>query len=536
MCGIVSYIGNIDREVERRLHATFSRHTYRGPDHQAWQRIDPYTIFGFQRLAIRGLGGAGNQPLWSADRRDAIICNGEIYNEAALYELLGIARPAGVSDCAVILPVIRRFGIHRACQLLDAEFAFVYRDVSAGVTYAARDPIGIRPLFYGTPSTGGGLVFASEIKFLHGVCSEIKPFPPGHLYDGERFVPYRDIAQCERPVTDDDGGVSAALEQLLIAAVRKRLVADVSVGFLLSGGLDSSLVCAIAARDAAASSGAPIETFAVGMLEDAIDVKYAEIVARHIGSNHHNVFVTQDQARAALDDVIFHLETWDITTIRASIGMYLVCKHIRHHTDIKVLLTGEVSDELFGYKYTDYAPSALAFQREAEKRVRELHRYDVLRADRCISAHSLEARVPFGDLDLVAYVMAIDPERKLNKTRMGKALLRRAFADKGYLPDSILWREKAAFSDAMGHSLVDSIKDHANRTYTEHDLREASRRFPHAPPFTKESLLYREIFERHFPGRAELIPDYWMPNKHWEHCNVADPSARVLPNYGASGR
>jgi asparagine synthase (glutamine-hydrolysing) len=291
-------------------------------------------------------------------------------------------------------------------------------------------------------------------------------------------------------------------------------------------------VCAIAARE----TSSPIETFSVGMIDDAIDIKYAEIVARHIGSNHHNVYVTLDQAREALEEVIFHLETWDITTIRASIGMYLVCKHIHKHTDIKVLLTGEVSDELFGYKYTDYAPSALAFQQEAEKRVRELHLYDVLRADRCISAHSLEARVPFGDLDFASFVMAINPERKLNKTQRGKALLRRAFANKNYLPDSILMREKAAFSDAMGHSLVDSIKDHANRVYSDADVHRASARFRHAPPFTKESLLYREIFERLFPGRAELIPDYWMPNKAWENCNVSDPSARVLPNYGASGR
>jgi asparagine synthase (glutamine-hydrolysing) len=248
------------------------------------------------------------------------------------------------------------------------------------------------------------------------------------------------------------------------------------------------------------------------------------------------VFITQDQALEALEQVIFHLETWDITTIRASIGMYLVCKYIKANTDIKVLLTGEVSDELFGYKYTDYAPSAEAFQREAEKRVRELHLYDVLRADRCISAHSLEARVPFGDLAFASYIMSLDPERKLNRTGTGKAMLRRAFAGKSYLPDSILMREKAAFSDAMGHSLVDSIKDYATKRYSESDVRHARSRFAHASPFTKESLLYREVFEKLFPGRAALIPDYWMPNKDWENCDVSDPSARVLPNYGASGQ
>lgn len=532
MCGILSYVGNIDSDTDAQLQKAFYRYTYRGPDHQVWQRIDERTAFGFQRLAIRGLGEAGNQPLWSADRRDALICNGEIYNESALYDLLGIAKIPNASDCAVILPLVRRFGIRRACELLDSEFAFVYYDGEARKVYAARDPIGIRPLFYGTPHTGEGILFASEVKFISSVCRTVKPFPPGHFYDGERFVSYRDIAHVSRPVHDDEPAMLARLRHLLVEAVRKRLVADVRVGFLLSGGLDSSLVCAIAARE----TSSPIETFSVGMLDDAIDIKYAEIVARHLGSNHHNVYVTLDQAREALEEVIFHLETWDITTIRASIGMYLVCKHIHEHTDIKVLLTGEVSDELFGYKYTDYAPSAVAFQQEAEKRVRELHLYDVLRADRCISAHSLEARVPFGDLDFAAFVMAIDPERKLNKTQRGKALLRRAFANKNYLPDSILMREKAAFSDAMGHSLVDSIKEHASRVYSDADVNRASARFPHAPPFTRESLLYREIFERLFPGRAELIPDYWMPNKAWENCNVSDPSARVLPNYGASGR
>jgi len=531
MCGIVGYIGDIDDDIHARLQAAFGRHPHRGPDHAAWARLDEQTAFGFQRLTIRGLGDAGNQPLWSDDGRDALICNGEVYNEAALYRRLGVAKPPGASDCAVILPMIRGFGIQRTCELLDAEFAFLYHDGATHRTYAARDPIGIRPLFYGVARLGGGMIFGSEVKFLAEVCDEVRPFPPGHLFDGERFVQYRDIAEVAAPIRDDEPTTCATIERLLVAAVRKRLVADVRVGFLLSGGLDSSLVCAIAAREVRA----PIETFAVGMLEDAIDVKYAEIVARHIGSHHHNVFVTKQQALDALDEVIFHLETWDITTIRASVGMYLICKYIKHSTDIKVLLTGEVSDELFGYKYTDYAPSAAAFQHEAQKRLRELHVYDVLRADRCIAAHSLEARVPFGDLELVSYVMALDPERKLNTTNLGKAVLRRAFAGKDYLPDSILLREKAAFSDAMGHSLVDSIKDHATRAYTEADVRQARSRFPHAPPFTKESLLYREIFERHFPGRGALIPAYWMPNKEWEHCDVSDPSARVLPNYGASG-
>ena len=271
------------------------------------------------------------------------------------------------------------------------------------------------------------------------------------------------------------------------------------------------------------------------MSEDAIDLKYAREAADFIGADHTEVYMTPEEVIATLPELIRLLGTFDITTIRASMGMYLVCKAIHETTDIRVLLTGEISDELFGYKYTDFAPSAEAFQDEAEKRVRELHMYDVLRADRCISVNSLEARVPFGDLDFVKYVMALDPEMKLNTYGKGKYLLRHAFDGLGILPDSILWREKAAFSDAVGHSMVDYLKEYAAGVYTDEEFETLRQKYTHARPFTKESLLYREIFERYYPGQAEMITDFWMPNRTWEGCNVDDPSARVLANYGASG-
>ncbi|MGN0974962.1 MAG: asparagine synthase-related protein, partial [Gemmiger sp.] len=302
-------------------------------------------------------------------------------------------------------------------------------------------------------------------------------------------------------------------------------------GFLLSGGLDSSLVCAIAAR----KSDAPIRTFAIGMSEDAIDLKYARQVADYIHSDHREVIITEKDVLAALEPVVYLLGTFDITTIRASIGMYLVCKAIHEQTDIRVLLTGEISDELFGYKYTDFAPSAAEFQAESQKRVRELYMYDVLRADRSISVNSLEARVPFGDLDFVKYVMSIDPEKKLNTYGKGKYLLRKAF-EGDWLPDSILWREKAAFSDAVGHSMVDDLKEYAESLYTDREFAEKAGKYTYGRPFTKESLLYREIFEKYYPGQARMIVDYWMPNKAWPGCNVNDPSARVLTNYGDSGK
>jgi asparagine synthase (glutamine-hydrolysing) len=235
-----------------------------------------------------------------------------------------------------------------------------------------------------------------------------------------------------------------------------------------------------------------------------------------------------------LSTLIYNLETWDITTIRASMGMYLVCKYISENTDVKVLMTGEISDEIFGYKYTDFAPTPEAFQAEARKRIHEIYMYDVLRADRSISSNGLEARVPFGDLDFVSYVMGIPPQKKMNFTGIGKYLLRKSF-EGDYLPHDILYREKAAFSDAVGHSVTDYLKTYAEEMYSDNAFEKTQIKYNHTVPISKESLMYREIFEYHFPGRADLIPDYWMPNKEWENCDVDDPSARVLPNYGKSG-
>ena len=246
--------------------------------------------------------------------------------------------------------------------------------------------------------------------------------------------------------------------------------------------------------------------------------------------------MTREDVLEALPEVIRILGTWDITTIRASIGMYLCCKKIRETTDLRVLMTGEISDELFGYKYTDFAPNEAAFQAEAKKRIDEIHTYDVLRADRCISVNSMEGRVPFGDTELVRYVMSLDPGLKMNRYGIGKYLLRHAFEGQDLLPDSILWREKAAFSDAVGHSMVDELKAFAESRYTDEEYERKRKEYSHGTPFTKESLLYRELFERYYPGQGELIPAFWMPNPDWTGCDVSDPSARVLANYGESGR
>ena len=526
MCSIMGYCDG--GAVLEGFKKGFDRTISRGPDDS--RIIDTGKgLLGFHRLAIMGLTEEGMQP-FELDG-SYVVCNGEIYGFDRLREMLkgrGYSFKSD-SDCEILLPLYKEFGTDMF-KMLDAEFACIIFDAKRQKYIAARDPIGIRPLYYGYDEKGT-IVFASEAKNLVGICQKIMPFPPGHYYEDGEFVCYCDIAKVDGFCFDDLETVCKKIHDKLVAGVEKRLVADAKVGFLLSGGLDSSLVCAIAAG----RSKTPIRTFAIGMSEDAIDLKYAKQVADYIGSNHTEVIITKEQVLKSLEDVIHLLGTYDITTIRASMGMYLLCKWIHEHTDIRVLLTGEISDELFGYKYTDFAPSAEEFQKESEKRIRELHMYDVLRADRCISVNSLEARVPFGDLDFVKYVMSVDPQKKMNVYGKGKYLLRHAF-EGDYLPHDILFREKAAFSDAVGHSMVDYLKEYAESYYTFEEFEKKSSAFTHAKPFTKESLLYREIFEKYYPGQSRMVVDFWMPNKSWEGCDVNDPSARVLSNYGDSGK
>lgn len=510
-------------EAEKAFYETLSR----GPDVSDFYETEKGVV-GFHRLAIMGLTAAGMQPFVRG--KNFCVCNGELYGfrkERAALEKKGYEFVSD-SDCEILLPMYEEYGVELFSRL-DAEFACVIYDGARGEYIAARDPIGIRPLYYGY-TAGGNIAFASEPKNLVTLCKKITPFPPGHYYKGGKFVRYRDMAAVKKKVSCGLDEICANIREKLVAGVEKRLDADAPVGFLLSGGLDSSLVCAIAAK----RSKKPIRTFAVGMEKDAIDLKYAKEVADYIGSEHTEIYMTREEVLDSLEFVIKSLATYDITTVRASMGMYLLCKKIHESTDVRVLLTGEISDELFGYKYTDFAPSAAAFQAESEKRIRELHAYDVLRADRCISVNSLEARVPFGDLAFVEYVMSIDPALKLNSYGKGKYLLRRAF-EGGYLPEHILYREKAAFSDAVGHSMVDDLKAYAETLYGDDWEEQAQKYGYYCKPFTKESLLYREIFEKYYAGQAEMIPGYWMPNKEWEGCNVNDPSARVLSNYGDSG-
>ena len=525
MCAIMGFTSQ--RLCEEEIREYFDRTQSRGPDMSRIERAGPGFLC-FHRLAIMGLHEEGMQPFHLGG--DMCVCNGELYLFRPLKaELAKEYDFVSDSDCEIILPLYHKYGLDMF-SMLDAEFAMIIYDSKRNGFIAARDPIGIRPLFYGYLDDGS-IVFASEAKNLVGLCDEITPFPPGHYYADGKFTRYADLTTVTEYVDDDLDTICKNIREKLILGIDKRLDADAPLGFLLSGGLDSSLVCAVSAR----VLGRHVRTFAIGMDTDAIDLKYARMVADYIGAEHTEVYMTRQQVLDSLEEVVALLGTYDITTIRASMGMYLCCKAIHENTDIRVLMTGEISDELFGYKYTDFAPSPEEFQSEAKKRVDELYMYDVLRADRCISVNSLEARVPFGDLEFVRYVMSIDPKRKMNTYGMGKYLLRRAFERDHLLPEEILWRQKAAFSDAVGHSMVDDLKAYAEEKYTDGEFETLRRKYDYARPFTKESLLYREIFERYYPGQARMVKDFWMPNKAWEGCDVDDPSARVLANYGASG-
>lgn len=497
----------------------------RGPDLSRMLSVgDGYLMF--HRLTIMGLEKSGMQPF--ERNGDAVVCNGELYGFRKMRDELfsGYDFKSG-SDCELLLPLYQRYGTDMF-QMLDAEYALILYDHKSDSLIAARDPIGIRPLFYGYDEDGK-IMFSSEAKNIAGLTETIKPFPPGHYWKDGEFIQYANLTDVAAYSPDEMDAVCAKINEKLTLGIVKRLDADVPLGFLLSGGLDSSLVCAVANK----YLPDPIRTFAIGMVGDAIDLKYAKQVADYLGSEHTEVMMTPQEVIGSLRTIVRILETYDITTIRASVGMYLICKYIHENTNLRVLLTGEISDELFGYKYTDFAPNEEEFQKEAKKRIDEIYMYDVLRADRCISSNSLEARVPFGDLDFVKYVMSINPALKMNRFGQGKYLLRRAF-EGDYLPKEILYREKAAFSDAVGHSMVDQIKAYAEKLYTDEEFAERSKKYTFATPFTKESLLYRELFEAEYPGQAHMVKDFWMPNRSWEGCNVNDPSARVLANYGAS--
>lgn len=457
--------------------------THRGPD-----QFSEMGGISFWRLVING-GEQGQQPINYNDKW-YLVANAEIYN------YIELGGDPSKSDCEVILPTIEKHGLIRACEMMSGDFAFVYTD---GINWwAARDSVGVRPLFWCRHAKG--IAFASEAKALMHLQKRIEVFPPGHIYDSrfDSFVCWSpNYWTCPRDDTDEEF-IQEQIKYLLYNAVDRRVhTSGRPIGFFLSGGLDSSIIAALGKK---CLGGAKIRTFAVG-LEGAPDLLAAREMAKFLDSDHTEVLFTIEEGLAALKDVIWHLESYDTTTVRASVPMYLLSKYIKENTDIRVVLSGEGSDELFGgYLYFHGAPTTDKFGLETNRLVRDVHMFDVLRADRTTAAHGLEVRVPFFDRDVIDYVMdGFATELKRPREGYEKFLLRKAFED--MLPREIAWRQKNGMSDAVGYSWADALRKYGENKY---------------------QSIFRDLFGS---DMDHLVSYKWMPK--WFSTN--DPSGAVLP-------
>ncbi|XP_048849936.1 asparagine synthetase [glutamine-hydrolyzing] [Brienomyrus brachyistius] len=555
MCGIWALFGS-----DECLAIQFSnamRIAHRGPDAFRFENVDGFTCccFGFHRLAIVDQL-CGMQPLRVRKLPYLWLCyNGEIYNHQTLKNRFEFNHETKV-DGEILLHLYDRFGIEKMASLLDGVFAFILLDVANRKVFLGRDTYGVRPMFK-LITDNGFLAVCSEAKGLttlnHTMDTDppITPFPPGHFevfnlkmngkVESVHLDRFHTCTSEPKHVIFDSVGTLASgydletvkgnIRILFENAVRKRLMSHRRIGCLLSGGLDSSLVAATLMKLAKEEDiKYKIQTFSIGA-EDSPDILAARKVAAHIGSEHHEVNFTPEEGIKAVDKVIYHLETYDITTIRASVGMYLVSEHIRAKTDSVVIFSGEGSDELTqGYIYFHKAPSPDAAAEDSVRLLKELYLFDVLRADRTTAAHGLELRVPFLDHRFTAYYLSLPPEMRVPKDGVEKHLLRDAFKGLNLIPDDILWRRKEAFSDgmtSMKKSWYSSLQDHLESEVNDMQLENATKTFPYNPPRTKEAFYYRQVFEKHFPGRAEWLSHYWMPR--W--IKATDPSARTLSIY-----
>ncbi|MHB0970729.1 MAG: asparagine synthase B [Thermoanaerobaculia bacterium] len=476
---------------------------HRGPDWSGIAVCDR-AILAHERLAIVDVMH-GAQPLTNAERTHFLAVNGEIYNHRELRATTPEYAYQTDSDCEVILALYRQHGA-AFLPMLNGIFAFVLYDAEADRYLIARDHLGIVPLYTGRDAEGH-LYVASEMKALVPVCRTIETFPPGHFLDSADGELRRYYEPSWRAFAEVDGvaGGPAMIREALEAAVQRQMMSDVPYGVLLSGGLDSSIIAACAqhyaerrVEDGGASQAwwPRLHTFAIG-LADSPDVAASRVVAEHIGSVHHEFRYTIEEGIDAVPDVVHHLETYDVTTIRAATPMYLMARRIRA-MGIKMVLSGEGSDEIFGgYLYFHRAPDARSFHEETVRKLDRLHLYDCLRANKAMAAWGVEARVPFLDREFLDVAMRIDPEAKRPGGRIEKQILREAFADA--LPASIAWRQKEQFSDGVGYGWIDSLRAHAEGHVSDRDFAAARFRFPHNPPPTKEAYFYRRIFEEHFP-------------------------------------
>ncbi|KFA17727.1 asparagine synthetase B, partial [Xanthomonas vasicola pv. musacearum NCPPB 4394] len=524
MCSIFGIFGlqpGDDLQALRRQALECSqRQRHRGPD---WSGVyvDTGAILVHERLAIVDPAG-GSQPLLSEDGQLALAVNGEIYNHRELKaELLHPYAFQTGSDCEVINALYREDAPASYLNRLNGIFAFALWDKTEGRVIIARDPIGVVPLYWGHDREGR-LRVASELKSLVDDCADAAQFPPGHWYDSATGVLSRYYERAWREYAEVEG-VQVQLQELREAferAVHRQLMTDVPYGVLLSGGLDSSLVAAVASRyarhrveenDTTEAWWPRLHSFAIG-LKGSPDLAAAEVAAAALGTVHHGFEYTFEEGLDALPDVIRHIETYDVTTIRASTPMFLLARRIKA-MGVKMVLSGEGSDEIFGgYLYFHKAPNAREFHEELVRKLEALNNYDCLRANKSMMAWGVEPRVPFLDREFLDVAMRMDASFKMidktssGATRMEKGVLREAFA--GYLPESILWRQKEQFSDGVGYGWIDGLKAHAAAQVSDRELAAADRRYPVNPPQTKEAYFYRTLFEQFFPSQAaaETVP------------------------------
>jgi len=555
MCGILGLYSNVShKNLKTKINNLSKILRHRGPD---WNGMyispDNKIALAHERLSIVDVN-TGNQPLYSADKGIVLICNGEIYNHIQIRGKFNYNYQTD-SDCEVIIPLYIKYG-EECVNYLDGIFSFMLYDIKNNIIIVGRDRIGINPLYYGKDITPNTYWFASEFKAITHECDKnqtILDFPPGFIWSslkaGTSNAFEKGLIQYYQPVWFSENVSSLIYSDLneiktckiikdtLIDSVKKRLMCDVPYGVLLSGGLDSSLMAAITKKysngmlDNHWSSN--LHTFSVG-LKGSPDLKYAKEVANFLKTTHHEFHFTIEDGINAIRDVIFHTETYDITTIRASTPMYLMSRLIKAH-GIKMVISGEGSDELFGgYLYFHKAPNSREFHKECCRKVKDLHKFDCLRANKSTMAWGVEARVPFLDSRFVDIVMNLNPKYKYckdadGKQRIEKYILRKAFYEKEpgdkWLPDNILWRQKEQFGDGVGYSWIDSIKEYAETLVTNIEMDNASEVFKYNTPETKEAYLYRKIFEEIYPERNQTIKE-WIPQIGWGDVSK-DPSGRV---------
>lgn len=534
MCGIFAIINKNKKYLDADIYKSYQKIESRGPDKHQFQIIDSKVIFGFHRLSINDVSDLGNQPFTYRDSTHnlMLICNGEIYNYKKLTTIHKF-NLTSKSDCEIILHLYKTFGIETTVHLLDGVFSFIIYDINKQSIIISRDIIGVRPLFYGF--NGKQIAFSSEIKALHSICETINIFTPGTFMEINlstaditcKFYYQKIYPKFTNLLVHSKEYIYYNIRKYLTKAVFKRLMSDRPIGCLLSGGLDSSLITSITAKNYKNN----LETFSIGISNNkSPDLEAAQEVVNFLGiKKHHEVTYTIEEGISAISDVIYSLESFDVTTIRASVPQYLLAKYIKENTDIKVILSGEGADEFCGYQYLKNAPNDKEFLMETTKMLELLHQYDVLRTDRTTAAWGLEIRVPFLDKKFINYIMSIDCKyKRCSNDKIEKHIIRSAFDNGEYLPNSILWRPKNAFSDAVGYSWVDKIKEYVENTISDEEYISGIKKYNHCTPYDKESYFYRKIFEKHYPKRSQLINSFWKPNQTWFSEKINDPSARIL--------